>query len=67
MTVAEYVTKKDRIANTTYLIDANGQSWYLVKGAKVDSKSFERENSLPESLIVNNSENSDRTKNWLRA
>jgi hypothetical protein len=67
MTVAEYVAKKDRIVNTTFIIDADGQGWYRVKGGRVSKELFERENCLPESLIVNNSENSDRSKNWLRA
>ena len=67
MTVAEYVAKKDRIANTTFIIDEKGRSWYLVKGRKVDRRIFERENALPDSLVVNNSDNSDMTKDWLRA
>lgn len=66
MSVTEYLKRKDLYQNALFVISPKGIGYFKVNGAKLSRLEFERLYQLPASLIVNASENSDKTKDWLR-
>jgi hypothetical protein len=50
--------------NTPYLIKPDGTDYYLVDGAEVPARDFEKRHAVPFSLVVNNKLNFDTTKRW---
>lgn len=66
MTVKEYLRRKERLYNTTYIIQSTGLAFYNVEGILVPAKQFEKENELPVSLLMFKKDNFDKTKDWMK-
>lgn len=64
---AKYAEMREDIKCKLFKIFPDGTSGYWIDGALISAEDFNRANQLPASLIANNSDNSDRTKHYLRA
>jgi hypothetical protein len=50
-TPTEYLRRKNNLTQTTY-IRKQGKGFYLVNGEEIPAKEWEKENELPNSLVL---------------
>jgi hypothetical protein len=65
MTIAEYLDRRDRLTNTLFIINSDGQGYYVEDHKMYTREEFRRKYPTPVSLAVNNGVNCDKTKSFL--
>lgn len=65
ISVVQYVKNKEERAYTTFRILPTGEAGYLIGDTLIPESDFKKSYPLPASLILNNSQALDGTKNWM--
>jgi hypothetical protein len=65
MTITEYISTRDILLNTPFIIKPDGSGYYKYGGELIPRLDFQRMYPLPISLVSYKRSNADGTKNWL--
>lgn len=67
MSIAEYLDRRDKLTNTLFIIGTDGIGHYVENHKLYTKEEFRRKYPTPDSLVLNNCENCDKTKSYLGA
>lgn len=65
MKISEYIDRRDKLTNTLFLINSDGEGYYVENHKLYTREEFNRRYPLPVSLIMHNGSNADGSKNYL--
>lgn len=65
ISVMQYVKNKEERTYTTFRILPSGEAGYMVGDTLIPESDFKKSYPLPASLIMNNTQTLDGTKNWM--
>lgn len=62
MQMDEYISRRDKLTNTRFVITPQGKGLYIEDGMLFTREEFNRKYPLPVSLIMHNGSNADGSK-----